>query len=110
MTNARATDKARTTTMPRRETSSTEMEVQPVGKDDRSKSSEDGGGGPPASSVLLSGCVDEHGSLGENSNLSRHAKNKRVYSYSRYSKQSHKATMEFYASNHHRPKYTCQAN
>ena len=60
MINARATDKARTTTIPRWETSSMEMEVQPVGKDETSKSS----GGPPES-VVLSGGVVEHGALGE---------------------------------------------
>jgi hypothetical protein len=114
MTNARATDKARTTTIPRWEVSSTEMEVQPVGKDERSKSSRGGGGGPPESSVALSGGVDEgeHGSLrekGRKNQISADLPSTKGV-YSRCNKQSHKVTKEFYASNHHRPKHTCQAN
>jgi hypothetical protein len=66
MTNARATDRARTTMVPRWDAPSTPKEVQPVGKDEKSKSSTDEGEG-----VLLSGslmslfAVGRHGAFGE---------------------------------------------
>lgn len=63
MINARATDRARTTTVPRWDEASIPKEVQPVGKDDMSKSSKDEGGGSllPTGSLRSLFAVGRHG-------------------------------------------------
>ena len=68
--NARATDRARTTTVPRWDEPLTAKEVHPVGKDERSKSSSKAmgeGGGEFVLSVLLRSlfAVGRHGAFGE---------------------------------------------
>ena len=67
MTSARATDKARTTTVPRWDEPSIPKALQPVGKDEKSKSSKDEGVGtllPPGSLRSLF-AVGRHGGFGE---------------------------------------------
>ena len=67
MNNARATDRARTTTVPRWDEPSIPKGVQPVGKDERSKSSKvsEGGGGWLPSGLLRSlFAVGKHGAFG----------------------------------------------
>jgi len=68
MTNARATDRARTTAVPRWDEVSNPREVQPVGKDEVSNSSKDEGEGafpslPPGSLRSLF-VVGLHGAFG----------------------------------------------
>ncbi len=78
MVNARATEMPRATTVPRWDEASIPKEVQPVGRDEKSKSSENEGGrgtvlpgslmSPFALSVAAGGGV--HGTLGEKGGLS----------------------------------------
>jgi hypothetical protein len=67
MTNARATDRARTTTVPRWDEPSLPKEVQPVGKDETSNSSKDEGGGALVTPGSLRSlfAVGRHGAFGE---------------------------------------------
>jgi hypothetical protein len=67
MVNARATERARTTMVPRCDEPSTPKEVQPVGKDETSKSSKDEVGGAflPFGSLRSLFAVGKHGAFGE---------------------------------------------
>jgi hypothetical protein len=67
MINARATDRARMTTVPRWDGPVVPKGVQPVGKDDTSKSSKDEGGTSflPSGSLRSLFAVGRHGAFGE---------------------------------------------
>jgi hypothetical protein len=67
MINARATDRARTTMVPRWDEAAIPKEVQPVGKDEKSKSSKDEGEEAwlPCVSLRSLFAVGRHGIFGE---------------------------------------------
>jgi hypothetical protein len=67
MINARATERARTTTVPRCDEPSTPKEVQPVGRDEKSKSSKDEVEGAflPSGSLRSLFAVGKHGAFAE---------------------------------------------
>ena len=113
ITNARPTDKTRTTIVPRRDEESMVIAVQPVGKDDVSKSSNGGEEGPRSSSSLFLPVGEgKHGPLrkkgGKFSAGMERGGDAKGLVYSRY--MSHKETMKFYGNVRLRPERTYQAD